>query len=193
MKYSLVLPEFDEMKGDCGSCQALCCMAHRHAPSANFPIPKDKPGGLPCIHLSYESGFECGIYTERAEKGFSICSHYDCFGAGQMITSFFTENFDFLWSSDPKLLTPSDQLLITINMRFSYNVTKFVLGVFDSRYTMLRTLDTDRASRLLDITNKYLHLISQVLYVSTLSGNEFDPNGFANLYKADADKIFDSF
>jgi len=193
MKFTLTVPATEERKGDCDACQALCCMVHRHKSSEVFPIPADKPGGVPCIHLNYEFGFKCDIYLDRSTKGFSVCCNFDCLGAGQMVTSFFIENFDFLWSTDPNLFAPADHGLITVNMRYSYNLIEFMLRVFDSHFTLLKSCNFIASFELLHITDQYFQRISQVLYSDTLSGNEFDPNIFANSYKFDVDQIVNPF
>jgi hypothetical protein len=49
--------------------------------SADFAI--DKAAGRPCPNL--RSDFGCGIHEHLREKGFSGCTVYDCFGAGQQV------------------------------------------------------------------------------------------------------------
>lgn len=65
----------------CGDCAALCCMAFAFEAGDRFPDAK--PRGVPCRHLS---GHRCGIYGERAARGFHGCASFTCFGAGQAVT-----------------------------------------------------------------------------------------------------------
>ncbi|SME93546.1 pentapeptide repeat-containing protein [Streptomyces sp. Amel2xC10] len=70
------------LRGDCGSCFGLCCVALPFARSADFAI--DKPGGTPCPNLG--EGYRCGIHARLRESGFVGCAVYDCFGAGQRVS-----------------------------------------------------------------------------------------------------------
>ncbi|WP_407549974.1 pentapeptide repeat-containing protein [Streptomyces sp. Pv4-95] len=67
---------------DCGSCFGLCCVALPFAASADFAVDKD--AGRPCGNL--RSDFRCGIHAELRERGFSGCTVFDCFGAGQKVS-----------------------------------------------------------------------------------------------------------
>lgn len=62
----------------------------------------DKPAGEACPNL--QGGGACGIYGERAAKGFGFCIRYECFGAGQRVTQelFGGRN----WRDDPALIRP---------------------------------------------------------------------------------------
>jgi uncharacterized protein YjbI with pentapeptide repeats len=71
-----------ELRADCSSCSALCCVAPAFAASADFAL--DKPAGRPCPNL--RADFRCGIHAELRERGFGGCTVYDCFGAGQRVT-----------------------------------------------------------------------------------------------------------
>ncbi|MFJ4833598.1 pentapeptide repeat-containing protein [Streptomyces sp. NPDC088747] len=71
-----------ELRADCGECFGLCCVALPFSRSADFAI--DKSAGKPCPNLRTDS--RCGIHTELREKGFSGCTVYDCFGAGQKVS-----------------------------------------------------------------------------------------------------------
>lgn len=89
-----------ELKADCSRCAALCCMAFGFAREDGVAI--DKPAGVPCPHL--HASHACGIYAERAEKGFSICARYECFGAGQRVTQDLFGGRS--WRDDPALAIP---------------------------------------------------------------------------------------
>ncbi|WP_171169113.1 pentapeptide repeat-containing protein [Streptomyces sp. I05A-00742] len=78
------VPDTDSLglRADCGSCFALCCVALPFAVSADFAISKD--AGKPCPNLRED--FACGTHTTLRKKGFSGCTVYDCFGAGQKVS-----------------------------------------------------------------------------------------------------------
>ena len=69
------------LRADCEHCFALCCVAPAFSASSDFAISKD--AGQPCPNL--EAGFGCSIHGELRPRGFSGCTVYDCFGAGQQV------------------------------------------------------------------------------------------------------------
>jgi uncharacterized protein YjbI with pentapeptide repeats len=71
-----------DLRADCSSCFALCCVALAFARSADFAIDKD--AGTPCRNL--RDDFRCGVHAELRPRGFSGCTVYDCFGAGQKVS-----------------------------------------------------------------------------------------------------------
>ncbi|MCS0605498.1 pentapeptide repeat-containing protein [Streptomyces sp. LP11] len=71
-----------ELRGDCAQCFGLCCVALPFARSADFAT--DKPAGKPCRNL--RDDHRCGIHADLREKGFTGCTVYDCFGAGQKVS-----------------------------------------------------------------------------------------------------------
>ncbi|SEQ14903.1 pentapeptide repeat-containing protein [Streptomyces radiopugnans] len=71
-----------ELRADCGSCFALCCVALPFAPSADFAVGKD--AGQPCGNLRED--FRCGIHSRLRQEGFSGCTVFECFGAGQKVS-----------------------------------------------------------------------------------------------------------
>lgn len=71
-----------ELRADCSSCFALCCVAPAFAASADFAV--DKPAGKACRNLKPDFG--CGIHAGLREQGFRGCTVYDCFGAGQRVS-----------------------------------------------------------------------------------------------------------
>ncbi|MER5911290.1 pentapeptide repeat-containing protein [Streptomyces sp. NPDC001982] len=71
-----------ELRGDCARCFGLCCVALPFAASADFAL--DKPAGTPCRNLADDH--RCGIHAELRQKGFTGCTVYDCFGAGQKVS-----------------------------------------------------------------------------------------------------------
>ncbi|WKX69157.1 pentapeptide repeat-containing protein [Streptomyces sp. XD-27] len=71
-----------DLQADCANCFGLCCVALPFARSADFAA--DKPAGQPCANL--RADFRCGIHADLREKGFSGCTVFDCFGAGQKVS-----------------------------------------------------------------------------------------------------------
>lgn len=72
----------ETLRADCANCFALCCVALTLTASSDFAIDKD--AGRPCPNL--QDDFRCGIHTRLRPKGFSGCTVYDCFGAGQKVS-----------------------------------------------------------------------------------------------------------
>lgn len=70
------------LRGDCGNCFGLCCVALPFARSTDFAI--DKPAGRPCPNLGEDH--RCGIHARLRQSGFNGCTVYDCFGAGQKVS-----------------------------------------------------------------------------------------------------------
>jgi len=86
-----------ELKADCGRCFALCCVVPAFSRSADFAM--DKPAGQACPNLREDFG--CGIHDRLRSKGFSGCTAYDCFGAGQQVAQVTFGGRD--WRSSPSL------------------------------------------------------------------------------------------
>ncbi|MET9294001.1 pentapeptide repeat-containing protein [Streptomyces sp. NPDC003077] len=72
----------DSLRADCANCFGLCCVALPFAASADFAVDKD--AGRPCANLQQD--FRCGIHARLREEGFSGCTVFDCFGAGQRVS-----------------------------------------------------------------------------------------------------------
>nr|WP_098485573.1 pentapeptide repeat-containing protein [Georgenia soli] len=84
-----------QLRADCASCFALCCVALPLTASADFAL--DKPPGQPCVHLRGDD--RCGIHARLRQEGFRGCTVYDCFGAGQRVSQ---ETFGGRsWRGDP--------------------------------------------------------------------------------------------
>ncbi|MEV8569349.1 pentapeptide repeat-containing protein [Streptomyces sp. NPDC051322] len=83
------------LQGDCANCFGLCCVALPFTASADFAL--DKRAGQPCTNL--QDDFRCGIHTRLRDKGFSGCTVYDCFGAGQQVSQVTFGGRD--WRQDP--------------------------------------------------------------------------------------------
>ncbi|GHF65032.1 hypothetical protein GCM10010218_53110 [Streptomyces mashuensis] len=71
-----------DLRGDCANCFGLCCVALPFARSADFPVTK--AAGTPCANL--QDDFRCGIHARLRPQGWSGCTVYDCFGAGQKVS-----------------------------------------------------------------------------------------------------------
>ncbi|NEB02676.1 pentapeptide repeat-containing protein [Streptomyces sp. SID13726] len=71
-----------DLRGDCERCFGLCCVALPFTASADFAL--DKPAGKPCPNL--RGDHRCGIHARLRAEGFSGCTVYDCFGAGQRVS-----------------------------------------------------------------------------------------------------------
>ena len=71
------------LRADCERCLGLCCVAPALRRSADFAI--DKPAGVACPNLRVDH--RCGIHADLRARGFPGCSAYDCFGAGQRVSS----------------------------------------------------------------------------------------------------------
>ncbi|PRH76099.1 hypothetical protein C6N75_27435, partial [Streptomyces solincola] len=91
-----VLPAGDRaLRGDCANCFGLCCVALPFTASADFAA--DKPAGAPCGNL--RSDFRCGIHDRLRGSGYTGCTVYDCFGAGQKVSGHTFGGRD--WRRDP--------------------------------------------------------------------------------------------
>ncbi|MFE2048217.1 pentapeptide repeat-containing protein [Streptomyces sp. NPDC059459] len=83
-----VLPEripnaaHPDLRADCGDCFGLCCVALPFSRSSDFPV--NKSAGTPCGNLRED--FRCGIHERLRDKGYSGCTVFDCFGAGQKVS-----------------------------------------------------------------------------------------------------------
>lgn len=89
-----------ETRSDCSRCAALCCIAYPSEEMPGFAAPKR--AGEACPKLG-EDG-RCTIYEHREEAGFSGCSRFECFGAGQHVVQHLFGGHD--WRQDPALLRP---------------------------------------------------------------------------------------
>ncbi|TDQ36225.1 pentapeptide repeat-containing protein [Aureibacillus halotolerans] len=86
-----------EVTSNCAECFGLCCVALPFAKSADFGF--DKQSGAPCPNL--QEDFSCGIHRKLRSEGFSGCTVYECFGAGQHVAQGTYEGKD--WRRFPEL------------------------------------------------------------------------------------------
>ncbi|WP_431040577.1 pentapeptide repeat-containing protein [Streptomyces sp. P1-3] len=71
-----------DLQADCGNCFGLCCVALPFARSADFAA--NKAAGTPCGNL--QEDFRCGIHERLRDSGYTGCTVFDCFGAGQKVS-----------------------------------------------------------------------------------------------------------
>ncbi|MEU0225384.1 pentapeptide repeat-containing protein [Streptomyces sp. NPDC006284] len=71
-----------DLQADCGDCFGLCCVALPFSRSSDFPV--NKSAGTPCGNLRED--FRCGIHERLRDTGYSGCTVFDCFGAGQKVS-----------------------------------------------------------------------------------------------------------
>jgi uncharacterized protein YjbI with pentapeptide repeats len=76
------LAEIPVLQADCSRCFGLCCVVPAFVVSADFAFTK--PAEKPCRNLKPD--FRCGIHAGLREGGFTGCTVYDCFGAGQHLS-----------------------------------------------------------------------------------------------------------
>lgn len=89
-------PEPDALRADCANCFGLCCVALTLTASREFAA--DKAAGEPCTHL--QEDFRCGIHQRLRPAGYSGCTVYECFGAGQKVSQGVYAGSD--WRSHPE-------------------------------------------------------------------------------------------
>ena len=87
----------DGLRADCSHCAGLCCVAPAFTASADFAI--DKPPGRPCPNL--QPDFRCRIHRRLRAAGFTGCAVFDCFGAGQRVSTVTFPGLD--WRDSPEL------------------------------------------------------------------------------------------
>lgn len=71
-----------DLRSDCSHCFALCCVLLPYAANAGFGA--DKAGGTPCRNLSADDS--CTIHADLRETGWTGCTIFECFGAGQQVS-----------------------------------------------------------------------------------------------------------
>ncbi|RKT88080.1 Uncharacterized protein YjbI, contains pentapeptide repeats [Saccharopolyspora antimicrobica] len=96
MSHTDLTPAELGLRADCGSCSGLCCVALPFSASAGFAVDKD--AGTPCTNLLAD--FSCGIHAHLRERGFSGCTVFDCFGAGQKVSQLTFGGRD--WRQEPR-------------------------------------------------------------------------------------------
>ncbi|MDJ0460320.1 pentapeptide repeat-containing protein [Streptomyces sp. H27-C3] len=84
-----------DLQADCGNCFGLCCVALPFARSADFAA--NKAAGTPCGNL--QKDFGCGIHERLRDSGYTGCTVFDCFGAGQKVSQVTFEGRS--WREEP--------------------------------------------------------------------------------------------
>ncbi|MFJ5955544.1 pentapeptide repeat-containing protein [Paenarthrobacter sp. NPDC092416] len=126
------------LRPDCGSCFALCCTALGFSRSADFAI--DKPAATPCPNMADD--FSCSIHQRLRPRGFSGCTVYDCFGAGQVVSQ---HHFGGIgWVQDP-----SSQALMFVVFKMVRQLHEMLWYLAEAQR---RTLDPDAASAALMVS-----------------------------------------
>ncbi|SMC82678.1 pentapeptide repeat-containing protein [Papillibacter cinnamivorans] len=74
---------FKPLRIDCSHCSGLCCTALFFSKTDGFP--KDKIAGKSCTNMRKD--FSCKIHKNLMSKKMKGCIGYDCFGAGQAVTT----------------------------------------------------------------------------------------------------------
>lgn len=74
---------YNDLKINCKNCFGLCCVALNFSKIDGFP--KDKSIGEPCENL--DEDFKCIIHGSDKYQKMRGCIGYDCFGAGQRVSS----------------------------------------------------------------------------------------------------------
>ncbi|MFF8093561.1 pentapeptide repeat-containing protein [Streptomyces sp. NPDC016675] len=85
-----------DLRADCGDCFGLCCVALRFSRSSDFPV--NKSAGTPCGNL--QADFRCGIHERLRDQGYSGCTVFDCFGAGQKVSQITFKGLS--WREEPE-------------------------------------------------------------------------------------------
>lgn len=107
-----------ELSADCSRCFGLCCVALPFAASSDFA--RDKRAGTPCHNL--QTDFNCGIHRRLRDEGYSGCTVYDCFGAGQQVSQVTFGGVD--WRSEPA--TATDMFEVFPVMRQLHELLRYV-------------------------------------------------------------------
>jgi hypothetical protein len=73
----------ESLHANCSRCAALCCVAPSFSASEEFAT--DKLAGVACPNLV--AGHACGIHSDLRAAGYRGCATFDCFGAGQHVST----------------------------------------------------------------------------------------------------------
>lgn len=83
-------------RADCESCAGMCCVLTTFDAGPEFAFAK--PAGVACRHL--RAG-RCGVHADLAPRGMRGCVAFDCFGAGQRVTTLLGLPVDADWHTTP--------------------------------------------------------------------------------------------
>ncbi len=162
------MPEELALRGDCERCFGLCCVVPAFAASADFAI--DKPAGQACPNLRQDS--RCGIHRDLRQRGFTGCTVYDCFGAGQQVAQVTFGGRD--WREDPSSASRMFSVFPVMRQLHEllwYLTEAFALAPDDDVSTAradierLTNLDADSLLRL-DLAARWQHVNTLLLRTS---------------------------
>jgi hypothetical protein len=134
------------LRGDCGRCAALCCVAHAFDRSPAFAFTK--PAGVPCRNLT--AAHDCAIHARLSEAGFNGCARYDCYGAGQVVTQVMFGGRS--WREDPALLPPMMDAFLSLRRMHELQALLEALGRFD--LTQSERVQAEAHGRALDAVER---------------------------------------
>ena len=157
-----------DLRGDCARCFALCCVVPAFGRSADFAI--DKPAGTPCPNVQVD--FSCGIHTDLRGRGFTGCTVYDCYGAGQQVAQAGFGGRD--WRTHPELREPMfavfpvmrnlHELLFYLTAARALPAARPVHADLDRAITETRTLTDADPATLLDLdVDEYRQRVNPLL------------------------------
>lgn len=109
---------FEPYQIDCSQCCGLCCVALYFSKSDGFPCHKN--AGTPCRNLQHD--YTCSIHSALLHQGLKGCMAYDCFGAGQRITSLLPEPPDWnaIAEKEAKTIFDSFQTVMQVHQILWY-------------------------------------------------------------------------
>ncbi|MER5640358.1 pentapeptide repeat-containing protein [Kitasatospora sp. NPDC002227] len=139
----------DELRADCANCFGLCCVALPFAKSADFAV--NKAAGQPCRNLQQD--FRCGIHAKLRTSGFTGCTVFDCFGAGQKVSQITFGGTD--WREAPgtarqmfevfPVVRQLQELLAYLNEALSLPATRRIHPKLRAAYESVRELSLSDA------------------------------------------------
>ncbi len=123
---------------DCSKCCGLCCVALYFSKIDGFP--DNKNAGIPCNHLQHD--YKCKIHSTLSKRGLKGCMAYDCFGAGQQITSHLAEppNWKVLSSKETKTIFDSFSNIMQVHQVLWYLTVASTLGLEKSKKEQISLL-----------------------------------------------------
>lgn len=87
------------LRAECSSCLGLCCVFPGFVKSAQFPA--NKPPGRACPNL--DPNYHCSVHNQLRVLGYTGCTVYDCFGAGQLLCRDILP--ETTWRTGPEVLS----------------------------------------------------------------------------------------
>ena len=139
---------FEPYKINCRSCSGLCCVALYFSKSDGFP--KDKKAGIACKNL--QPDYQCKVYPQLSEQGLKGCMAYDCFGAGQYVTSYIKDlpNWRTISQKEAEQIFNSFLAVMRVYQTLWYLSQCFILQLPQSEKKQAGLL-IDEGNKLIDI------------------------------------------